>query len=804
VYVDFQSGNWCEGITAYMADHLIKEQRGQGEEYRRSVLQKYSSYLGEEKDFPLVDFISRTDGISESVGYGKSLMMWHMLRRLVGDEKFTESFQLFYKDYRYKTASYQDIRICFEEVTGEDLKPFFDQWLTRTGAPILAIDDASWDGSNGDYKLTLVLKQNQVEEVYNINVPVHVITADGLEVSTLSMTKREEAYELSLSSKPLKLQVDPQYDLFRILDQDEVPPTLTKMWSSNKNLVLLPAGASKNQLALYEELARQWKAADNDEFEIKLDKDIPKLPEDQSVWVLGYENKYAEWISQGASQVASIFFGDSIVLDGKSFPRQNNSITFTAFDPDVPGRQHIFIACDNAAAIPGLVRKLPHYGKYSYLAFSGDEPTNIHKGQWPVYNSPMVQLFDDNIATVPVIESRQALATLPVLFSSEKIMDDVKFLASEELKGRGIGTEEIDRAAEYIAGKFAAAGLIPAGDSYYQKFQHTFKEKGILELTNVIGIIPGTDPELKDYPVVLSAHYDHLGLGWPDVHPGDEGKIHFGADDNASGVATMLELARVMAPDAKPRRTIVFMACTAEETGLIGSKYFVEHAKEQYQWTPYANVNIDTDGSLFDKKLLVLNANSAREWKFIFMGTDYTTGISSQVVEKDLDASDQVAFIEKGIPGVQLFTGPTENYHRPGDTWDKLDPEGMVKVAIVAKEVIGYLANRAEPLTVQTNSTPNVDPVVKTEGSRKVSTGAMPDFAYQGEGVKVGSVREGSAGDQGGLKVGDVIVGLDGTQITGLKQYSELLKKYSPGDQVVLEVLRADKSIELDLILGSR
>jgi len=117
----------------------------------------------------------------------------------------------------------------------------------------------------------------------------------------------------------------------------------------------------------------------------------------------------------------------------------------------------------------------------------------------------------------------------------------------------------------------------------------------------------------------------------------------------------MIELAQSMAKTVKPKRTIVFLACTAEEAGLIGSRYFVANSKDYFKGEIFADVNLDTDGSLFDSKLIVLNANSAKEWKFIFMGTDYTTGVLSEVIDKDLDASDQVAFIEKGIPAVQLL-----------------------------------------------------------------------------------------------------------------------------------------------------
>ncbi|NPA45410.1 MAG: M20/M25/M40 family metallo-hydrolase, partial [Chlorobi bacterium] len=371
-----------------------------------------------------------------------------------------------------------------------------------------------------------------------------------------------------------------------------------------------------------------------------------------------------------------------------------------------------------------------------------------------------------------------------------------------------LGTPELEVAAKYIAGKFKEAGLKPIKNgSYFQKFTYTFKDKGKINLTNVIGIIPGTDPKLKNETVILSAHYDHLGLGWPDVRKGNEGKIHYGADDNASGVAIIIELAKSMSKTVKPKRTIVFLACTAEEAGLIGSRYYVQHSKDYFSGNIFANVNIDTDGSLFDKKLLVLNGNTAKEWKFIFMGTDYTTGVKTEVVEKELDASDQIAFIEKGIPAVQLFTGATANYHRPTDTYDKIDGKGLVKVATVAKEVITYLADREKPMNY-TGKSPDENrknnATTTDKKQRRVSTGSVPSFSYKGKGVKIVSVIEGSAGDVAGLKAEDIIVGINDKEINSLKEYSDYLKEFKPNDVIILKILRENKEKNIKLKLGER
>jgi len=804
VYVDFESGNWCEGITVFMSDHLIKEQRGAGDEYRRSTLQKYSNYVTKENDFPLNKFISRHDGPSEAIGYGKAMMMWQMLRQKIGNENFIAGVQLFYDNNKYQTASYSDMHEAMEEVSGIDLTAFFKQWVDRTGAPEIGIKDIKTDMFAGKYRIYISIEQKQDEEVFDIDIPINIATEKGVETFVFNMDKKEQDYQISLESKPLKLAIDPQYDIFRILNPSEVPPTLSKIWGSANNLILLPGNASQEQQEIYNTFATQWKESDNSDFIIKYDSDIEELPKDKTVWILGFENNFAQKINQQLIDYNSNFTTDSVIFQNKKLVRKGNDFVFTLFDENDINKQTIFISIDNENAIAGLIRKLPYYGKYSYLAFSGDEPTNIEKGQWPVLNSPLIKTFSEDAQEISLSEPREALATLKPVFSEKRMMSSIKYLASEELKGRGLGTPEIDQAAGYIAQQFEEAGLKALNGSYYQKFTHTFDEKGELELTNVIGIIPGTDPVLKEEVVVISAHYDHLGFGWPDVRKGNEGKIHYGADDNASGVAIIIELAHSMAKTVKPKRTIVFLACTAEEAGLIGSRYFVAHSKDYFKGEIFANINLDTDGSLFDKKLLVLNANTAKEWKFIFMGTDYTTGVKSEVIDKDLDASDQFAFIEKGIPAVQLFTGGTENYHRPTDTYEKIDGKGLVKVAIVSKEVLVYLADREDPMTY-TGKTPGVAKAPeKSKTNRRVSTGSIPDFAYQGTGVKISSVIPGSAGEKAGLQAEDIIIELDGVKTDDLKSYSDLLKKYQPDDVVKLTILRDNEEKIISLTLGER
>ncbi len=808
VYVDFEKGNWCEGLTAYMADHLIKEQRGQAEEYRRSTLQKYSDYVKSNNDFPLNKFLSRHDAASEAIGYGKSLMVFHMLRNLVGDESFTKAFQVFNRNNKFKKASFDYIRIAFEETTGKDLKWFFSQWIEKTGAPKLSLENVKVEQFGDVFNLNFNLKQIQNGENFRINVPVAIINKSGIQIENCELNDKEGKISLTLTSEPLKILVDPQFDVFRILDVNEIPAALSTAFGAEKTLMILPNDNDKNY-KIYQNFVNQWIKGNEEKFEIKNQNEIENIPNDKAVWILG-ENKFRSIVNNSLSQFNSEIGKDSIKFESKVHSKNNNSFIVSIKNAENLNNAIVYLSIGNEKADSGLVRKLPHYGKYSYLAFEGSEPTNIDKGQWAVINSPLVKIINSKGNQSEIkFPQRKALAELAPVFSSKRMMDHISYLASDEMKGRELGSKELDNAANYISEKFIEYGLKPGNDdgSYFQTFEKVFHGKGNLQIKNVIGIIPGANPNLKE-AVVVSAHYDHLGLGWPDVRKGKEGQIHNGADDNASGVSVLLEVAEVLGKSLKPARTIIFAAFSGEEAGLVGSKYFVENYKKFPSDKIFANLNFDTVGRLHGKKIMILNGNSARKWKFIFMGTEYTTGIAAEIITQELDASDQVAFIEKGIPAVQFFSGPNEDYHKPSDKIEKIDADGLVKIITVARETLVYLADREDAMEfigeMNKNKSTTINDNEKPKEGRKVSTGTMPDFAYSGVGVKVAAVSENSPGSKAGLLVGDIIKKVNGKECKSLKEYSDLLKEHQPGEEITLTIERNTKLEEVKLILAER
>ena len=246
VFVDYEKGNWAEGLTSYLADHLIKEQRGQAVNYRRNSLQKYTDFVNESRDFPLTEFRSRHSATTEAVGYGKTLMFFHMLRQQLGDQQFTRALQTFYQKYKFKYAAFADVRDVFEQVSGLDLKATFEQWVERTGAPELLVTDANAKQTEKGYVLTVGIEQIQEGEPYELRLPI-AITLEGqsnaYQLTELVKTKRH-TLNLTLPDRPIRLDIDPEFDVFRRLDFNEIPDRKsTRLNSSHTDISRMPSSA---------------------------------------------------------------------------------------------------------------------------------------------------------------------------------------------------------------------------------------------------------------------------------------------------------------------------------------------------------------------------------------------------------------------------------------------------------------------------------------------------------------------------------------------------------------------------------
>ena len=387
VYVAMEKGNWCEGLTAYMADHMLKEQRGQGADYRRSTLQKFTDFVNPQNDFPVVDFRDRHNAAEEAIGYGKSLMFQHMLRQQVGDSLYIRAYRQFYKDYRFKIASFDDICTTFEKVTGRDFKPFFKEWLTRKGAPQLTLNDVKVKKVKKEYLLSFHLSQVQTEDVFPLTIPVAVYFEDTVILKKVHMKNREMYPLFTFQQQPLRLEVDPQFDVFRRLDKGEAPPSLTQLFGNVKGTLILPANSP--YLMEYKQLASTWKQTQEVQkksLTVVLDKDMKQFPTRGAVWVIGFKNKFANLFD--VQRNYSRYFNAQQLKKINNL-QNSGALVYAIPNPGSKGQTMGFVGANIKESISGLARLLPHYGKYSWLGFEGNRPNNVLKGTFPPLHSPL-------------------------------------------------------------------------------------------------------------------------------------------------------------------------------------------------------------------------------------------------------------------------------------------------------------------------------------------------------------------------------------------------------------------------------
>ena len=419
VFPDYEKGNWSEGLTAYLSDHLLKELEGKGTGYRLDTLQKYADYVLGGRDFPLTKFQSRHSSSSEAIGYGKSLMFFHLLRLELGDDTFRQGIREFYRQYKFRSAAFASIRTSFETASGKDLRPEFEQWVTRTGAPELHLGDVTSEKRGGQYLLTVMIKQVQSGEAYRLHIPV-AVTLEGQEQAfqtSIDMTKKDQETTLAVPARPLRLDIDPEFDLFRRLDREEIPPAISQALGAKKMLIILPSRAGKGLLQAYRIFSKSLEAAGPDSVEVELDTAIRTLPDDRTITILGWENRFLDEIVSSTAPLGVAVTKQSVRIDHTGVPRKDHSIVLTARLSKNRDLALLFIASDLAEALPGLGRKLPHYHKYSYLAFEGQEPANALKGRWTVLNSPMTVFLPDQNGALERVEmgklaQRKPLVTL--------------------------------------------------------------------------------------------------------------------------------------------------------------------------------------------------------------------------------------------------------------------------------------------------------------------------------------------------------------------------------------------------------
>ncbi len=398
VFVDFSSGNWSEGLTTYLADHLIQQQRGKAADYRLQSLQKYRDYAAKGRDFPLNQFRGRHSSATAAVGYGKSMMLFHMLRQKMGDELFIQSLQKFYHKHQFQQASFDDLKKAFEKTSGLKLDHFFQQWLERTGAPNLKLKQNKVIKRGDDYHLSFELKQVQANEIYHLKIPV-AITLEGEKKAQqrfVNMSQKKQLFEMRFSTRPLRIDIDPEFDLFRKLAIAETPPAFTQLFGARSLLVVLPYSSPPALKTGWKSFAQNLTQMGPEKVTVKWDNEMDSLPDNQAVIILGWKNRFADEINPALSGYKAMVKPESFTIKQIHIALNNHSIALTTRNQSNALLPRAFIATHLAEALPGLARKLPHYHKYSYLVFSGKNPQIEEKGRWTVTQSPMSALFTED------------------------------------------------------------------------------------------------------------------------------------------------------------------------------------------------------------------------------------------------------------------------------------------------------------------------------------------------------------------------------------------------------------------------
>jgi hypothetical protein len=311
---------------------------------------------------------------------------------------------------------------------------------------------------------------------------------------------------------------------------------------------------------------------------------------------------------------------------------------------------------------------------------------------------------------------------------------------------------------------------------------------------NVIMLLPGEDELLKNEYVVIGAHFDHLGMGGPSSRVRDTVAVHHGADDNASGVGEMIELAEKFAlTKGSHKRSIIFAAFSGEELGLLGSRYFTDHPPIDLSKVN-AMINLDMVGRLRDSSALQIGgAGTAEGLKTLVRSLSDTTHIKLVLSDEGYGPSDHSSFYGKNIPVLFYSTGAHLDYHTPSDTWEKINYKGMVEISGLVYSIAVNLANNSERLKFR-EAGPKVD-VNRTTRRKGVTLGIVPDYAgIVNNGLRADEVDPGRPADLGGMKKGDIITAIDGKTVKNIYDYMYRLGQFKHGQTISVEVLRKGKT----------
>ncbi len=387
--------------------------------------------------------------------------------------------------------------------------------------------------------------------------------------------------------------------------------------------------------------------------------------------------------------------------------------------------------------------------------------------------------------------------------AQNKIEEDVAFLADDKLEGRQTGTQGEAKASEYLISRFKEIGLQAKGtEDFLQPF--SFKPKtdphkeveftknadSTITGNNVIGYIDNN----AETTIVIGAHYDHLGYGGEgSLYREKEKAIHNGADDNASGVAVLLNLAdrlnvKNSKAEIKDNNNYLFMAFSGEEMGLLGSNYFSKNPTIDAQSINYM-INMDMVGRMkADSTLAVYGVGTSPMFKQTLKANNEKFKLIEN--ESGVGPSDHTSFYLIDVPVLHFFTGQHEDYHKPSDDSGKLNYKGMNLISDYIFDIISDLDDNGELAFRKTKNESEETPRFK------VGLGVVPDYLYDGKGMRIDGTREDTPAHNAGIQKGDVVVKLGDSTVTDMMSYMRALSVFDKGDEADITLIRGEEKIE--------
>ncbi|MDZ7753813.1 MAG: M1 family aminopeptidase [Gammaproteobacteria bacterium] len=394
VWVDYAAGNWSEGLTAYLSDHLMKEFRGEGARHRLAALERYANFAAAGRDFPLIRFVSRHDDASQAVGYGKGLMVFHMVRRDLGDEAFTTGLRRLWRERRFRPTGFEE---ALSLLAGDGRQRDYSPWLTRTGAPVLTLGEVTLDETPDGFELTLTVRQAQDGPPFGFMLPV-ALSYDGdgaAELRNVPIADRETTVAWTLERRPTRLDVDPAYDVMRLLDPRERPPSLGLLFGSPAQWLVIPEHADATTREAWQGLAAHWQRRYGNVV-VKTDAGDLAPPEDAAVWILGWQNRALEGRRDAFAGADQGLEPDAARAVNTRHLAGAKAVVLLA--PDIHRHRMGFIGAESPGAIAALARKLPHYGGYGRLVFEESGGANLAKERMAALDPPFTrQLSPDPV-----------------------------------------------------------------------------------------------------------------------------------------------------------------------------------------------------------------------------------------------------------------------------------------------------------------------------------------------------------------------------------------------------------------------